>query len=56
MIVQLEFTRTDNGIECAPHIIPCSITSTPGTNDYRPMVLTDEEGQRVLDKIAGMSY
>jgi poly-gamma-glutamate synthesis protein (capsule biosynthesis protein) len=55
MIVQLEFTRTDEGIGCVPNIIPCSITSTPGTNDYRPMVLGGEEGQRVLDKIAAMS-
>jgi poly-gamma-glutamate synthesis protein (capsule biosynthesis protein) len=55
MIVQLEFTRVDGGIDCKPHIIPCSLTSTPGTNDYRPMVLTGEEGQRVLDKITAMS-
>jgi poly-gamma-glutamate synthesis protein (capsule biosynthesis protein) len=55
MIVQLEFTRADGSIDCKPRIIPCSLTSTPGTNDYRPMVLTDEEGQRVLDKITAMS-
>jgi poly-gamma-glutamate synthesis protein (capsule biosynthesis protein) len=55
MIVQLEFTRVDGGIDCKPHIIPCSLTSTPGTNDYRPMVLTGEEGQRVLDKITAIS-
>jgi poly-gamma-glutamate synthesis protein (capsule biosynthesis protein) len=55
MIVQLEFTRTAEGIDCTPEIIPCSITSTPGTNDYRPMVLTGEEGQRVLNKITEMS-
>jgi poly-gamma-glutamate synthesis protein (capsule biosynthesis protein) len=55
MIVQLEFTRTDDGIVCAPNVLPCSISSTPGTNDYRPVVLTGEEGQRVLDKIAAMS-
>ena len=55
MIVQLEFIRTDNGITCTPHIIPCSISSTPWTNDYRPTVLDGEEGQRVLDKIAQYS-
>jgi poly-gamma-glutamate synthesis protein (capsule biosynthesis protein) len=55
MIVQLEFTRTDGGIECVPSIIPCSISSTAGTNDFCPMVLTGEEGQRVLDRIADMS-
>jgi poly-gamma-glutamate synthesis protein (capsule biosynthesis protein) len=51
MLVQLEFLRTDAGISCTPTIIPCSISSTPGTNDYRPQVLTGAEGQRVLDKI-----
>lgn len=55
MIVQLEFTRTDEGIDCASRILPCSITSTPGINDYRPTVLTDEEGNRVLNKIEEMS-
>jgi poly-gamma-glutamate synthesis protein (capsule biosynthesis protein) len=55
MIVQLEFTRTDEGIDCTPNVIPCSISSTPGTNDYRPMVLAGDEAQRVLDKIAAMS-
>ena len=55
MIVQLEFVRTDTGITCIPKVIPCSITSTPGRNDYRPVVLSGEEGQRVLDKIAEYS-
>jgi poly-gamma-glutamate synthesis protein (capsule biosynthesis protein) len=55
MIIQLELTRDAEGVECSPTIIPCSITSTPGTNDYRPTVLAGEEGQRVLDKIADMS-
>ncbi|MCL1847595.1 MAG: CapA family protein [Coriobacteriia bacterium] len=55
MIIQLEFLRTDDGITCTPFIIPCSITSTPYTNDYRPMVLEGEEAQRVLDKIAEYS-
>jgi poly-gamma-glutamate synthesis protein (capsule biosynthesis protein) len=55
MIVQLEFVRTDEGISCTPSIIPCSITSTPGVNDYRPSVLVGEEAERVLNKIADMS-
>jgi len=55
MMVQLEFSRESGGITCTPHVIPCSITSTPGTNDYRPMVLEGEEAQRVLDKIAEYS-
>jgi poly-gamma-glutamate synthesis protein (capsule biosynthesis protein) len=55
MIVQLEFTRTADAINCSPNVIPCSLSSTAGTNDYRPAVLTGEEGQRVLDKIASLS-
>jgi poly-gamma-glutamate synthesis protein (capsule biosynthesis protein) len=55
MIVQLEFERTDDGISCSPSVIPCSITSTPGTNDYRPSVLTGSEAERVLTKIAEIS-
>lgn len=51
MIVQLEFTRSDAGIDCASRVIPCSISSTPGMNDYRPMLLSGEEAQRVLDKL-----
>jgi poly-gamma-glutamate synthesis protein (capsule biosynthesis protein) len=55
IIIQLEFTRTDDAITCSPRIIPCSLTSTPGTNDYRPMVLPEEEAQRILEKIMGIS-
>ena len=56
MIVQLEFLRSyDGSISCTPYIIPCSITSTPGTNDYRPSVLSGAEAQRVLEKISAYS-
>jgi poly-gamma-glutamate synthesis protein (capsule biosynthesis protein) len=55
MIVQLEFIRTDTEITCSPNIIPCSITSTSGMNDYRPSVLTGDEAERVLNKIEDMS-
>jgi poly-gamma-glutamate synthesis protein (capsule biosynthesis protein) len=55
MIVQLEFTRNVDGISCSPSVIPCSLSSTAETNDYRPMVLTGEEGQRVLDEITFLS-
>lgn len=55
IILQLEFTRTNEGIDCKPAIIPCSISSTSGTNDYRPSVLTGDEAERVLNKITDMS-
>lgn len=38
------------------NIIPCSLTSTRGRNDYQPKVLEGSEGQRVLDKIKKYSY
>lgn len=37
-------------------IIPCSITSVKGRNNYQPMVLDGSEKQRVLDKIQKYSY
>jgi poly-gamma-glutamate synthesis protein (capsule biosynthesis protein) len=55
MVVQLEFTRTAESITCEPQIIPCSLTSTPETNDYRPRILDGEEATRVLDKITELS-
>jgi poly-gamma-glutamate synthesis protein (capsule biosynthesis protein) len=55
LIAQLEFTRGAEGITCTASLIPCSISSTPGTNDYRPMILADEEKERVMDKIAEIS-
>ena len=37
-------------------IIPCSITSVKGRNNYQPMILDGSEKQRVLDKIQKYSY
>ena len=36
-------------------VIPCSITSTPGKNDYQPRVLEENEPayERVMQKLAG---
>ncbi len=54
MIVQLEFVRSAEGITCTPKLIPCSITSTSGTNDYRPQLLEGTEAQRWQDKVDAM--
>ncbi|MDR3052591.1 MAG: CapA family protein, partial [Coriobacteriales bacterium] len=56
MIVQLEFTRTSEGFDRSYTIIPCSLSSASGYNDYQPTVLEGDERQRVMDKILGMSY
>lgn len=53
IILQQTFT-IDRG-ECLKypelHIIPCSISSTAGTNDYRPTPAEGDEAQRILDKL-----
>lgn len=57
MIYQLSYTfKGAIQTNYAVNIIPCSLTSTKGRNDYQPKVLTDDEGQRVLDKIKKYSY
>ena len=47
-------TFTISGGECLKypelHIIPCSISSAAGTNDYRPTPAEGDEAQRILDK------
>ena len=37
-------------------IIPCSLTSSRGRNDYQPYVLQDEQASRVMEKIKRYSY
>lgn len=57
MIYQLSYDfKGTTQTNCSVNIIPCSLTSTKGRNDYQPKVLTDDEGQRVLDKIQKYSY
>ncbi|MDR1017442.1 MAG: CapA family protein [Lachnospiraceae bacterium] len=52
MILQVDFKRDKEGnITYTHNVLPASITSTPGTNDYRPTVLTGSEATRVTDKI-----
>jgi poly-gamma-glutamate synthesis protein (capsule biosynthesis protein) len=55
MIIQLRLARDGDGFAVDYNVIPCSLTSSPGYNDYRPTVLEGEEAQRVLDKIEAMS-
>jgi poly-gamma-glutamate synthesis protein (capsule biosynthesis protein) len=55
MIIQLEIAREGEGFNVGYNVIPCSISSSQGYNDYRPVVLEGDEAQRVLDKIEGMS-
>ncbi len=53
-ILQETFTVQDNGTVTTdeePNIIPCSLTSSAGKNDYCPTPLTGEEAQKVLDKL-----
>lgn len=53
MIFQQTFTVSKDGVEKNDDInmIPCSLSSASGYNDYCPVVLEGAEKQRVLDKI-----
>ena len=57
MIFQQTFTVSKDGVEKNDDInmIPCSLSSASGYNDYCPVVLEGSEKQRVLDKIEGYS-
>ena len=57
MIVQQTFTFNKGKLKKGSklNIIPCSITSSSGYNDYCPVPLTGDEKQRVLDKISQYS-
>lgn len=57
MIYSITMNFTDgNYIDDSHEIIPCSITSVKGRNNYQPMILEGSEKQRVLDKIQKYSY
>lgn len=53
MIFQQTFTISKDGVKKNDDInmIPCSLSSSSGYNDYCPIVLEGSERQRVLDKI-----
>ena len=52
VIFQQTFTITDEGVQDDNdyNIIPCSISSVSGYNDYRPTPLTGDEATRVMNK------
>lgn len=57
MIYQLSYSfKGDKQVDVKTNIIPCSLTSTRGRNDYQPYVLTGSEANRVLEKIKKYSY
>lgn len=53
--VILQQTFTVSGGECLKYaeltLIPCSISSSAGYNDFRPTIAEGDEGQRILDKV-----
>lgn len=57
MIYQQTFNFENNKLVSIdiPNIIPCSISSTKGRNDYRPSVLDGQEQDRVMSKIKDIS-
>ncbi len=57
MIFQQTFTIEDGKVKKDENInmIPCSLSSASGYNDYCPTILDGSEKQRVLDKIEGYS-
>lgn len=57
MIYQQTFNFENNKLVSIdiPNIIPCSISSSKGRNDYRPSVLNGSEGERVVNKIKDIS-
>ena len=57
MIYQLSYSfkgTTQTGYQV--QIIPCSLTSSRGRNDYQPYILKDEQASRVMEKIKKYSY
>ena len=57
MIYQLSYTfKGTNQLDYKVQIIPCSLTSSRGRNDYQPYILQDEQASRVMEKIKKYSY
>ena len=54
MIFQQTFELLPDGtiVDAGVNIIPCSISSTEGTNDYCPQILTGTEAKRIIRKIS----
>ena len=57
MIYQLSYTfKGINQLDYKVQIIPCSLTSSRGRNDYQPCILQGDEANRVMEKIKKYSY
>ena len=57
MIYQLSYTfKGTNQLDYKVQIIPCSLTSSRGRNDYQPYILQGDEANRVMEKIKKYSY
>ena len=57
MIYQLSYSfKGTIQTGCQVQIIPCSLTSSRGRNDYQPYILKDEQASRVMEKIKKYSY
>ena len=57
MIFQQTFTVTAEGVqgEGEVNLIPCSVSSQAGWNDYRPTPASGEEADRIMEKINARS-
>lgn len=57
MIYQQTFTVSRDGVLSDDNIqvIPCSVSSSSGYNDYRPTIASGDEAVRILQKIADRS-
>lgn len=57
MIYQQTFNFENNKLVSIdiPNVIPFSISSTKSRNDYKPIILQGSEGERILNKIKGIS-
>jgi poly-gamma-glutamate synthesis protein (capsule biosynthesis protein) len=55
MIFQVVITKAAGKLICTYRVIPASISSHDGYNDYRPRLLAGDDAKSVLDKIARLS-
>jgi poly-gamma-glutamate synthesis protein (capsule biosynthesis protein) len=52
MIYQQTFTfNTGELVSTSSKVIPCSMTTKPGLNDFQPKLLEGTEAERVLEKL-----
>lgn len=55
-IFQQEFSLGESGaVDAGIRIIPCAVSSSASTNDYRPTPLTGDDAGRLMEKIISLS-